>query len=166
MKIQFIKTIVLGITLLGLMACATKKGGSGREDELGVGDTVRFYGTNVSPEQERQLLAQRTYYFGYDQFEVKEEDMLSLYAHAKRLIKSPRSRVRVAGHTDERGSREYNIALGERRGNAIANILMLKGVNQNQISVVSFGKEKPEELGSSESAWARNRRAEIVYEVE
>ena len=72
----------------------------------------------------------------------------------------------MEGHTDNRGSREYNIALGERRANAVANILLLKGAGQDQISVVSYGKEKPAVSGDNESAWSQNRRAVIVYEMD
>lgn len=175
-KVQILKKIVMGVKLLaigaaviGLAACASSKRnrfGSGTEDSLGVGDTVRFYGTSMSPEQERELLAQRVYYFGYDSFDVNDSDTMSIYAHAKRLANSPRTKVRLEGHTDERGSREYNVALGERRANSVANILMLKGANQDQISVVSYGKEKPAVRGHEESAWAKNRRVVIVYEVE
>jgi peptidoglycan-associated lipoprotein len=135
-------------------------------DVVGVNDTVRFYGSDVSPADEKDLLAKRTYYFGYDGFDVSDEDTLSIYAHAKRLLNGKRAHVRVEGHTDERGSREYNVALGERRANAVANILMLKGVPQDQISVVSYGKEKPAVAGHSESSWSQNRRVVIIYEVE
>jgi len=163
------KLLLVGMTVAGLMACASSKRnrfGSGAEDSLGVGDTVRFYGTSMSPEQEKELLAQRVYYFGYDSFDISDGDTMSIYAHAKRLANSPRTKVRLEGHTDERGSREYNVALGERRANAVANILLLKGANQDQISVVSYGKEKPAVRGHDDSAWAKNRRVVIVYEVE
>jgi len=160
-----IKTAVILALSVSLLACANKKGG--RSGEMyGVGDNVQFYGTDLSPQQEKDLLAKRTYYFGYDRFEVSEDDTLSIYAHAKRLITSPRAKMRVEGHTDNRGSREYNIALGERRANAVANILLLKGAAQDQISVVSYGKEKPAVSGDNESAWSQNRRAVIVYEMD
>lgn len=161
-----LRSAVITAVLLNLVACGASKRGSNKEEAIGVGDSVRFYGTNLSPEQEKDLLAQRIYYFGYDSYDVSSEDTLSVYAHAKRLINAPHTRVRVEGHTDERGSREYNVALGERRANAVANLLMLKGVAQHQISVVSYGKEKPELEGHDESAWSKNRRVVIVYEIE
>jgi len=160
-----IKTGVILALSVSLLACANKKGGRS-SDMYGVGDTAQFYGTDLSPQQEKDLLAKRSYYFGYDRFDVNEEDTLSVYAHAKRLITTPRAKVRVEGHTDNRGSREYNIALGERRANAVANILLLKGAGQDQISVVSYGKEKPSVSGDNESAWSQNRRAVIVYEMD
>ncbi len=162
---KLIKAILIVTALLGLVACNSKKGGQG-SDMYGTGDVVQFYGRDLSPGEEKELLAKRTYLFGYDRFDVNDEDTLSLYAHAKKLINGSRSRVRVEGHTDERGSREYNVALGERRAKAVADILMLKGVGQDQISVVSYGKEKPAVNGSDESAWSQNRRVVLVYEVE
>ncbi len=170
-KVKVFGSVVLSLLFLGLVGCGAKKG-SGQygadadNDVIGVGDTVRFYGSDVSPGEEKDLLAKRTYYFDYDGFEVSDRDTLSVYAHAKRLLNGKRVHVRVEGHTDKRGSREYNVALGERRANAVANILMLKGVPQDQISVVSYGKEKPAAFGDDESSWSQNRRAVIIYEVE
>ncbi|MDB6096082.1 MAG: pal [Francisellaceae bacterium] len=151
---------------VSLMACGAK-GKMGRDSVVGgVGDPVQFYGQEVSPEQERELIDQKTYQFAYDRFDVQESDLLSVYAHAKKLMTHPKARMRIEGHTDERGSREYNVALGERRAKSLANIMMLKGVNQDQISIVSFGKERPKSRGHNESAWSENRRAEVVYESE
>lgn len=162
-----LKTVALLGLLISLSACSKRGGNGGEVDEAGgVGDNMRFFGTNLSPEEERALASQRTYYFGYDRFDLEEKDIQSIHAHAKRAVNSPNARIRVEGHTDERGSREYNVALGERRANAVANLLMLKGVGQHQISVVSYGKEKPDVAGHDESTWSKNRRAVIVYEVE
>ncbi|HRE32145.1 MAG TPA: OmpA family protein, partial [Candidatus Berkiella sp.] len=86
------------------------------------------------------------------------------YAHAEFLKNNPNHHVRVEGHADEHGSREYNIALGERRARTIANALMSQGVAPHQIATVSYGKEKPEAMGHSEDAYRLNRRAVIVYE--
>lgn len=157
--------LTLALCLVGLEGCGKKKGsGADGQDQASVGDSMQFYGTNLTPEQERELLAHNTYYFGLDSYEISEEDRMSIYAHAKKIICNNRCRVRVEGHTDERGSREYNVALGERRAKAVANCLMLKGVKPESISVVSYGKEKPAVLGHDESAWSQNRRAVIVYE--
>lgn len=165
------KSLIIAIALVGLLGCAKKyrhgSGGAGDMEGMeGVGDSVTFYGTDLSPEQERSLHAQNTYYFDYDSFNLTEEDTLSIYTHAKKILSRPRIHVRVEGHTDERGSREYNVALGERRAKTVANLLSLKGVNPNQISIVSYGKEKPAEMGHDESAWSQNRRAVIVYEID
>lgn len=162
-----LKTVLAASLVLGAAGCA-KKGQSGSGSALGsgVGDSMRFYGAEVTAEQKRAWLAKNTYIFGYDRFDLNDEDMMSVYAHAEKLITHPKKQIRVEGHTDERGSREYNIALGERRAKAVANILMLKGVPQHQISIVSYGKEKPAMMGHDESAWAQNRRAVIIYEID
>ncbi len=171
MLLKTLKIGVVVVAVLGLVACASKKGNrwgsSGGNDEVGgIEENVRFYGTNLSPAEEKQLLAQRTYYFALNSNELSDNDVMSINAHAKRLVNASRTRIRVEGHTDERGSREYNVALAERRANAVANVLILKGVPQEQISVVSYGKEKPAVVGHDEAAWSKNRRAVIVYEVE
>ena len=162
--IKSIMVLALAVGLFGLTGCGKKTGSGDGQDQAGVGDSMQFYGTNLTPEQERELLSHNTYYFGLDSYEITEEDRMSLYAHAKKIICNNRCRVRVEGHTDERGSREYNVALGERRAKAVANCLMLKGVKPESISVVSYGKEKPAVMGHDESAWSQNRRAVIVYE--
>ncbi len=163
LKICLLCTLALG--LIGTSGCVKKKGyGADGGDQASVGDSMQFYGTNLTPEQERELLSRNTYYFALDSNDVSEEDIMSIHAHAKKIICNNRCRVRVEGHTDERGSREYNVALGERRAKAVANCLMLKGVRPETISIVSYGKEKPAVLGHDESAWSQNRRAVIVYE--
>lgn len=130
----------------------------------GDANNLSFYGTPVSPAQERKLLAQKVYHFGFDRYDLSDQDLLSVYAHAKCINSSDKMRVRIEGHTDERGSRGYNIALGERRAQAISSILLLKGVDPKKITVLSYGKEKPVVRGHDERAWRLNRRATIVYE--
>jgi peptidoglycan-associated lipoprotein len=105
----------------------------------------------------------RIIYFGYDQFEIKPEYDVILQAHAKYLSANPASRVRLEGHADERGSREYNIGLGEKRAQSVRNVLLLQGAVSDQIATVSFGEERPAVIGSDEEAWSLNRRVEIVY---
>ncbi len=165
-----LKRIMICACLILATGCASKgaRGGSDADEmaSRGIGDVNRFYGEPVSAEKEANLLSQDTYYFGYDLYDISPEDRLSVYAHAKKMIENPRKIVRIEGHTDERGSREYNVALGERRAKAVANILMMKGVPHHQIHTLSYGKEKPAALGHDESAWKENRRAVIVYEVE
>lgn len=108
-------------------------------------------------------LSNRVVYFEYDSANVRQEDQATLQAHAAYLAKHPNVTVRLEGHTDERGSREYNLALGERRALSIRQILMLQGADISQFQVTSFGEERPAVDGSDESAWAQNRRVEIVY---
>lgn len=105
----------------------------------------------------------RIIYFGYDDFAVKPEYDVILQAHGKYLSANPAARVRLEGHADERGSREYNIGLGEKRAQSVRNVLLLQGAVSDQIATVSFGEERPAVIGSDEEAWSLNRRVEIVY---
>ena len=109
------------------------------------------------------LLSQRVVYFDYDMATIRSEFREMLALHARYLSENPGARMTLEGHADERGSREYNLALGEKRGNAVANLLRAQGANANQINVVIYGEERPEATCSSESCWAQNRRAVIVY---
>lgn len=105
----------------------------------------------------------RVIYFDYDSFTVKAEYNPVIQANAKYLIANPAARVRLEGNADERGSREYNIGLGEKRAQAVRNSLMLQGAASDQISTVSYGEERPAVTGSDEEAYSVNRRVEIVY---
>ena len=105
--------------------------------------------------------AQRVVYFDYDSFVIKDEFKGLLDGHAKVLARQTAKRLVVEGHTDERGGREYNLALGQKRAEAVAKSLSLLGVTETQVEAVSFGEERPAATGSDESAWSRNRRAEL-----
>jgi len=102
-------------------------------------------------------------FFDYDSYVVKSEFQTAIEAHAQFLKANPRAKVSLEGHTDERGGREYNIALGQKRADAVRQSLSLLGVQETQVESVSFGKEKPSAQGSDESAFAKNRRAEFFY---
>ncbi|GAB3628972.1 membrane protein [Pandoraea terrae] len=108
-------------------------------------------------------LAQRSVYFDFDDYTVKSEYTKVLEAHAKYLTTHPNRHILIQGNTDERGTSEYNLALGERRSVAVMRYLGVLGVDSKQIEAVSFGKEKPRALGHDEASWAENRRADIVY---
>lgn len=101
-------------------------------------------------------------FFGTDQFNVDVEDQAVLRSQAQWLASYPAARVTIEGHADERGTREYNLALGERRANSAKNYLVSLGVNEGRITTISFGKERPETLGSDDSSWSRNRRSVTV----
>ena len=105
----------------------------------------------------------RLVYFDYDSFDLKPESQSIIEAHAKFLRANAQRKVSLEGHTDERGGREYNLALGQKRAEAVRRALSLLGVADAQMEAVSFGKEKPAAMGSDEAAWAQNRRVEIVY---
>ena len=107
--------------------------------------------------------ASRIIYFDFDSSEIRSEFNAALAEHARVLTQNPTVRVRLEGHTDERGSPEYNIGLGERRAQAVRRALMLQGAADAQISTVSYGEERPAVAGQTEEAWAQNRRVEIVY---
>jgi peptidoglycan-associated lipoprotein len=112
------------------------------------------------------ILSRRSIYFDYDSNVVKDEFRPVVAAHAKYLSQNGSARVRIEGNTDERGSREYNLALGQRRADAVKQMMELLGARGSQIETVSFGKEKPKALGQNEAAWAENRRADIRYQGE
>jgi peptidoglycan-associated lipoprotein len=109
------------------------------------------------------LLSQRIIYFEFDRSNVRAQFRPIIDAHAAYIQANPTARVIVEGHADERGSREYNLGLGERRGSAVEDLLRAAGVSGGQIEVVSYGEERPVCRDSSDDCWQRNRRAEIVY---
>ena len=102
-------------------------------------------------------------FFDFDSSEVRGEFTDIVSRHALQLANNPNMRVRLEGHTDERGSREYNIGLGERRSQSVRRMLLIQGASASQIATVSFGEERPAALGSNEESWAQNRRDEITY---
>lgn len=109
-----------------------------------------------------QMMGQDTIYFDTDKFNVDSADQAALQAQATWLLKYPGKRATVEGHADERGTREYNLALGERRANAAKNFLVSLGVDASRLTTVSYGKERPVALGSDEESWAKNRRAVTI----
>lgn len=113
----------------------------------------------------KAFLAKRVVHFDYDSSELSNDDIQTLQAHAQFLMANANSRVALTGHTDERGTREYNMALGERRAKAVESFLVTTGVNANQLEAVSYGKEMPINAGHDENAWKENRRVEINYEA-
>ncbi|WP_374954972.1 peptidoglycan-associated lipoprotein Pal [Paraburkholderia sp. BL21I4N1] len=108
-------------------------------------------------------LAKRSVYFDFDSYTVKSDYQPLLDAHARYLRSHPNRHVLIQGNTDERGTSEYNLALGERRSQAVLHDLETLGVPDSQLEAVSFGKEKPIALGHDEASWAQNRRADLVY---
>lgn len=116
-------------------------------------------------EANKAALAKRVVHFDYDSSDLSAEDYQTLQAHAQFLMANANSKVALTGHTDERGTREYNMALGERRAKAVQSYLITSGVNPQQLEAVSYGKEAPVNPGHDESAWKENRRVEINYEA-
>jgi peptidoglycan-associated lipoprotein len=172
MKNAFV--ILLAALTLTLAACgrdktqpdtgATTDVGSGSDGAL----TDRTGGSGVITEsaldaETRRRLGELVVYFDYDEADIKPEFNAMLQAHGRNLAANPNMQVRLEGHADERGSREYNIGLGERRAQAVKQALLLQGAGASQLSTVSYGEERPAATGSDEESWALNRRVEIVY---
>ena len=107
--------------------------------------------------------AKRSVYYEFDGYDVKPEYRPLVEAHAQYLKQNPSARITIEGNCDERGSREYNVALGQRRAESVMKMMTLLGVREGQIESVSFGKEKPRTAGSSEAAWSENRRSDFAY---
>jgi peptidoglycan-associated lipoprotein len=127
-------------------------------------------GSAGSPEADPRVkqgpLAQRSIYYDLDKFDIKDEYRGMIESHAKYLRENPAARMLIQGNTDERGSREYNIGLGQRRADGVKRMLVLLGARDGQIESVSLGEEKPQAEGSNEQAWAKNRRSDMLYSGE
>lgn len=123
-------------------------------------DTSGIDSSGVEEEVEEAVELETVFYFDFDESTIKYETRALLTAHAEELMASPRS-IRLEGHADERGSREYNMALGERRANAVRDFLVLQGVDSSLIETVSYGEERPAAFGSNEDSWELNRRVEL-----
>lgn len=109
-------------------------------------------------------LAKRSIYFDFDSYSVKDEYQPLMQQHAQYLKSHPQRHVLIQGNTDERGTSEYNLALGQKRAEAVRRAMALLGVNDSQMEAVSLGKEKPQAAGHDEASWAQNRRADLVYQ--
>jgi peptidoglycan-associated lipoprotein len=171
---KILKISALTASLLALSACSTGKDewgegnlNSGQSSDKaivgGAGDVGSFYNdeANTNPLK----VGNQTYYFEFDQSNIESSDIPSLRIQARYLITHPQAKILIAGNTDERGSREYNIGLGQRRAVSVANFLRAQGVNKNQILTVSYGAEKPVAFGHSEADYSKNRRANLQYQT-
>jgi peptidoglycan-associated lipoprotein len=162
------KAVALALSVAWAAGCSTTSSTDG--GAAGATDTASTQGTEVSGGVSAAQMAadqaaalQSVFYFDFDKSVVKQEGVEALEKHAAYLAATPSASVRLEGHADERGTREYNVALGERRAQAVARFLQVNGVNAGQIETISYGEEKPAMLGHSESSWAQNRRVELKY---
>ena len=114
----------------------------------------------------KSILSKRNIYFDYDRYDVRSDYKELVAAHAKFLSNNRQFRVLIQGNTDDRGSREYNLALGQKRADSIKKMLVMLGTNESQVESVSLGEEKPKMEGQNETAWAENRRGDILYNGE
>lgn len=153
---------------LALSACAKKAPEMLPPDPGGVTPSQTTGGDSTAPvpgsqaDFAAQMMGQDTIYFDTDRFNIDATDQAALAAQAAWLGRYPAKRITIEGHADERGTREYNLALGERRANAAKNYLVSLGIDAGRITTVSHGKEKPVALGSDEASWAQNRRAVTI----
>ncbi|MDP3704703.1 MAG: peptidoglycan-associated lipoprotein Pal [Legionellaceae bacterium] len=168
---SFAKYGLIAASVVLFAACSKTPGSAGMgagEDGLsahGLGLKGGFAGQEAGEMYTTQAPHNQIYLFSYNDSALYEKYVPSVNAQADYLKSHPGARVLIAGNTDERGSREYNVALGERRANTVADIIRMAGVSRQQIRVVSYGKERPANLGHDESAHAQNRRVELTYEV-
>ncbi len=171
MKIMRYGLMILAIALLGLAGCAKNVKPAAAPAPATAPAPVAAPApatTNTAPQvsaldDPNSPLAQRVVYFDFDKSDIKPEFLDTLTAHAKYLVANPTQKIRIEGYTDERGTVEYNIALGDRRAQAVRRYLLFQGVTADQISTVSYGESHPADSGHDETAWAKNRRAVIVY---
>ena len=171
---QFFKVSLLVISLFVLGACSsTSETDDSSSDDMqsssnsSSGSASSSAGSNSGQLTQEQIRAQNAlrqtvFYFDFDVAEFQPADRETLTYHARDLAANPSKRLRLEGHADERGTREYNLALGERRANGILNYFIVNGAARSQIEVVSYGEERPEQSGQTETAYSRNRRVEIV----
>ncbi|AYC32189.1 peptidoglycan-associated lipoprotein Pal [Pseudomonas cavernae] len=160
--LKFGKFAALGLALAVAVGCSSKGGDTAGEGAVdpNAGYNANGSGVDGSMSEEAALRAITTFYFEYDSSDLKPEAMRALDVHAKDL-KGNGARVVLEGHTDERGTREYNMALGERRSKAVQRYLVLQGVSPAQLELVSYGEERPVATGNDEQSWAQNRRVEL-----
>lgn len=162
-----VRILVAAMLVAGMAACAKKVVKPTTDPtpttytETAPVDTSGRY--NVGDLETDSCLRQRVIYFDLDRTEIKYEFQAQIACHAEYLRQFPGARVTLEGHADERGTREYNLGLGERRGNAVRDALNGAGASGGQLDVVSYGEERPVDRGHDESAWSKNRRVEVVY---
>ncbi|QKJ86422.1 peptidoglycan-associated lipoprotein Pal [Paramixta manurensis] len=167
---KVLKGLMLALPVIAVAACSSHKNnnndqtnGAGADGAYGNGANGNMSSEEQARLQMQELQKNNIVYFDLDKYDIRSDFAQMLDAHAAFLRSNPSYKVTVEGHADERGTPEYNIALGERRATAVKMYLQGKGVSADQISIVSYGKEKPAVLGHDEAAYAKNRRAVLVY---
>lgn len=172
-----LKIMLIGAGLLALTACSTtgdtstsgdmNSSGTGSDPVkvTGVATNSGFSGSELNGNAKALEVGNQTYYYNFDKSDVKSSDLASIKVQSNYLISHPNAKVLLAGNTDERGSREYNIGLGQRRADSVKNILLSAGVSAKQITTVSYGAEKPVALGHTEEDYQKNRRVDLTYQT-
>ena len=154
---------LIGVSALLMAACSSVKlDDVDAANRSGSGSGSSKFGSQPWNDPSSPLF-EKSVYFGFDEYTVQTKYQKMLSTHASYLKANPKQKIIIQGNTDERGTAEYNLALGQRRSDAVRKSLNLMGVSDDQMEAVSFGKEKPKAEGDTEAAWAENRRADIVY---
>lgn len=175
----FTRSLAIALSLIVIAGCSGKGGtqdgsmdGTGTDRGTGAAGTGMAgsgqvggtgFGAGSDQMADSRIPEVRTIYFAYDSDQIRSEFESVLNAHVRYLQSNGNARVVLQGHTDERGTREYNLALGERRANAVERFLNIQGVSPSQVEVVSYGEERPAARGQSEDAYAQNRRVIFAY---
>lgn len=174
-KIFSLAVAGLILTACGSQPPAPEQSGAGVEDRTpGAVKVETPQVKSVTPEQieptslaalrdPKSILSKRSVFFDYDQYSIKDEFKPLLEAHARFLVANPKIKMLIQGNADERGSREYNVALGQKRAEAVKKMLSILGAREEQLESVSLGEEKPRNPGHDEAAWAENRRDDMLY---
>ncbi|EGM69625.1 peptidoglycan-associated lipoprotein Pal [Shewanella sp. HN-41] len=173
---KLLKAMLVALPIMAISACSSTSESetdamgstSGSGSELNGGVQTGGVGAMLSPEEQQrqqleELRKEHIIYFDFDRSEVQTEFAAVLEAHGTYLVEHPSVRVLIEGHADERGTPEYNIALGERRAKAVAKYLQGMGVQPSQMSIVSYGEEKPLDFSRTDEGFGKNRRAVLVY---
>ena len=161
--------LLIPVCAFVIVGCA---GQGGTDDATGSDGAVTSGGgvdragtaTPLDSDREVSLMNDRVVYFDFDSADLSDASVALIKQHGNYLAENPGVNARLEGHTDERGSREYNLGLGERRAASVQSLLLVQGAASSQLTNISFGEERPADTGTGETAWARNRRVEIVYE--
>jgi peptidoglycan-associated lipoprotein len=169
--------LMLPVLVLLVAGCASKDGTSTDSAGSSTGstdtDSASTYGsdgdsdssaTPIGDDRDTVVMNDRVVYFAFDSTDIDDVSIALLRQHGRYLADNPGEKARLEGHTDERGSREYNIGLGERRSVSVQSVLLSNGASASQLVTISYGEERPAAVGSDEETWAQNRRVEIVYE--
>ena len=176
------RVIWTALFIAGLAACSgaptTEQDPAGVEDRTPTGKPesvttspvkgTDLTGSKLSPDPmlKTGVLAQRSIFYDLDQFDIKDQYKGLVEAHARYLRDHPKTKMLIQGNTDERGSREYNVGLGQKRSDGVKKMLLLLGAREDQVESVSLGEEKPRSDGHDEAAWSQNRRSDILYHGE
>jgi peptidoglycan-associated lipoprotein len=165
------KKILSIVLIVFLSSCASKStkptGAEGSPDDASLSEQDTSGSPTVNPLTDpNNILSKRSVYFDFDKYVVNDKYNSMVLSHARYLRDNSNANIRLEGNADERGSREYNLALGQRRADCVKRVMTLAGTQESQIESVSYGEEKPRAVGHNEAAWAENRRADIRYQGE